>query len=63
VDLLIDEVLDRRCVALAAPADNTDEPEALRRVDGSSVYTAAGADLYTSQRILDAERRLVSAAA
>ena len=34
----------------------------LRRVDGSSVYTVAGADLYTSQRILDAERRLVAAA-
>ncbi len=62
VDLLVDEVLDRRCVALAAPADNIEEPEALRRVDGSSVYTVAGADLYTSQRILDAERRLVAAA-
>jgi hypothetical protein len=62
VDLLVDEVLDRRSVALAAPADNIDEPEALRRVDGSSVYTVAGADLYTSQRILDAERRLVIAA-
>ena len=55
VDLLVDEVLDRRSVALAAPADNIEEPEALRRVDGSSVYTVAGADLYTSQRILDAE--------
>jgi hypothetical protein len=62
VDLLIDEVLDRRCVALSAPVDNIDEPEALRRVDGSSVYVVAGADLYTSQRILDAERRLVIAA-
>ena len=62
VDLLVDEVLDRRCVALAAPADHIEEPEALRRVDGSSVYTVAGADLYTSQRILDAERRLVIAA-
>jgi conjugative relaxase-like TrwC/TraI family protein len=62
VDLLVDEVLDRRCVALAAPADNIDEPPVLRRVDGSSVYTVAGADLYTSQRILDAERRLVAAA-
>ena len=62
VDLLVDEVLDRRSVALAAPADNIDEPEALRRVDGSSIYTVAGADLYTSQRILDAERRLVLAA-
>ena len=44
-----------RSVALAAPADDIDEPEALRRIDGSSVYTVAGADLYTSQRILDAE--------
>ena len=53
------EVLDRRSVALAAPADNIEEPDAFRGVDGSSVYSAAGADLYTSQRILDAERRLV----
>src|SRR5215217_4261169 len=62
VDLLVDEVLDRRCVALVAPADNLEEPEVLRRVDGSSVYTVAGADLYTSQRILDAEARLVTTA-
>jgi conjugative relaxase-like TrwC/TraI family protein len=62
VDLLVDEVLDRRCIALAAPGDNIEEPDALRRVDGSSVYTVAGADLYTSQRILYAERRLVATA-
>jgi conjugative relaxase-like TrwC/TraI family protein len=62
VDLLVDEVLDRRSVALAAPADKIEEPDVLRRVDGSSVYTVAGADLYTSRRILDAERRLVIAA-
>ena len=62
VDLLVDEVLDRRSVALAAPADNIEDPDALRRVDGSSGYTVAGADLYTSQRILDAEARLVAAA-
>jgi hypothetical protein len=62
VDLLIDEVVDRRSVALAPPADNIEEPDALRRVDRSSVYTVAGADLYTSQRILDAEARLVAAA-
>ena len=62
VDLLVDEVLDRRSVALAAPDDGIEEPEVLRRVDGSSVYTVAGADLYTSQRILDAEARLVAAA-
>jgi hypothetical protein len=62
VDLLVDEVLDRRSVALAAPHDGIEEPDALRRVDGSSVYTVAGADLYTSQRILDAEQRLLTAA-
>jgi conjugative relaxase-like TrwC/TraI family protein len=62
VNLLVDEVLDRRCVALAAPDDGIEEPEVLRRTDGSSVYTVAGADLYTSQRILDAEQRLVTAA-
>jgi conjugative relaxase-like TrwC/TraI family protein len=62
VDLLVDEVLDRRCVALAAPRDGIEEPEVLRRVDGSSVYTVAGADLYTSQRILDAEQRLINTA-
>jgi hypothetical protein len=62
VDLLVDEVLGRRCVALAAPADDIDEPGPLRRVDGSSVYTVAGADFYTSQRILDAELRLLTAA-
>jgi hypothetical protein len=62
VDLLVDEVLDARSVALAAPRDGIDEPEPLRRVDGSSVYTVAGANLYTSQRILHAERRLVAAA-
>jgi hypothetical protein len=62
VDLLVDEVLDRRCVALVAPADNVEEPGALRRVDGSSVYTVTGAAQYTSTRILDAETRLVAAA-
>ena len=57
VDLLVDEVLDRRSVALVAPHDGIEEPEVLRRVDGSSVYTVAGTNLYTSQRILDARRR------
>ena len=61
VDLLVDEVLDRRSVPLLAPADNVEEPEPLRRVDGSSVYTVAGAALYTSTRI-DAEARLLTAA-
>jgi conjugative relaxase-like TrwC/TraI family protein len=61
VNLLVDEVLDRRSVALVAD-DHIEEPDALRRVDGASVYTVAGADLYTSTRILDAEARLVAAA-
>ena len=62
VDLLVDEVLHSRSVPLAPPDDGIEEPEVLRRVDGSSVYTVAGADLYTSQRILDAEQRLITTA-
>ena len=62
VDLLVDEVLNGRSVALVAPCDGIDEPQALRRTNGSSVYTVAGADPYTSQRILDAEQRLVATA-
>jgi conjugative relaxase-like TrwC/TraI family protein len=62
VDLLVDEVLNRRSVALAGPYDGIKGPEVLRRVDGSSVYTVAGATLYTSTRILDAELRLLTAA-
>src|SRR5215217_1293102 len=42
VDLFVDEVLDRRSIALTG-RDHIEEPEALRRVDGSSVYTVAGA--------------------
>jgi conjugative relaxase-like TrwC/TraI family protein len=62
VELLVDEVLDRRSVPLLAPADKIEEPEVLRRVDGSSVYTVAGAALCTSTRILDAEQRLITTA-
>jgi hypothetical protein len=62
VDLLVNEVFKHRSVALTAPPDVIEEPGALRRVDGSSVYTIAGADLYTSQRILHAEQRLVTVA-
>jgi conjugative relaxase-like TrwC/TraI family protein len=62
VDLLVLEVLEHRSVALKAPPDGIEEPDDLRRADGSSVYTVAGADRYTSQRILDAERRILTAA-
>jgi len=62
VDLLVNEVLHSRSVSLAPPDDGIDEPDMLRRADGSSVYTVAGARLYTSQRILDAEQRLITTA-
>ena len=61
-DLLVSEVLDQRSIALAAPPNGIEEPAELRRADRSSVYTVAGADRYTSQRIVDAEQRLIAAA-
>ena len=38
------------------------EPDALRRRDGSSVYTRTGTALFTSAEILSAERRILHAA-
>ena len=49
-------------MALTAPPDGIDEPDACGGPTASSVYTVAGADQYTSQRILDAEQRLIAAA-
>jgi hypothetical protein len=62
VDLLVTEVLQSRSVSLARPADGVVEPALLTRSDGSSVYTVAGSELFTSTRILQAERRLVETA-
>jgi conjugative relaxase-like TrwC/TraI family protein len=62
VDLLVAEVLNNRSMPISSSDDGTVEPAALRRSDGSSVYTVAGAELFTSARILDAERRLVATA-
>jgi conjugative relaxase-like TrwC/TraI family protein len=62
VDLLVAEVLSTRSIRLTSIDDGALEPAALRRSDGSSVYTVAGAELFTSARILDAERRLVATA-
>jgi conjugative relaxase-like TrwC/TraI family protein len=62
VELLVTEVLHSRSVALNGTDDNISEPETLRRADGSSVYTVAGSELFTSARILAAEQRLVAAA-
>ena len=62
VELLITEVLQNRSVALSRPDDGMREPEALRRADGSSVYAVVGSELFTSTRILEAEKRLVATA-
>jgi DNA primase catalytic core len=60
-DLLVRKVLNDRSISLARP-DTIVEPTALQRSDGASVYTVAGADLFTSTRILKAEQRLVATA-
>ena len=62
VELLVTEVLHARSVSLTPTDEGIVEPSVLRRVDGSSVYTVAGSDLFTSARILAAEQRLVAAA-
>ncbi|GAA3519159.1 MobF family relaxase [Nocardioides daeguensis] len=62
VDLLVSEVLDGRSVSMARPWDTISEPAELRRADGASVYTQSGAELFTSSKVLGAEKRLVAAA-
>ncbi|MGL5823386.1 MAG: MobF family relaxase [Nocardioides sp.] len=62
VRALVAEVLGGSSVNLARPTDGITEPPALRRADGSSVYTPAGSALFTSSTILAAEQRLVEAA-
>ena len=64
IDSLVQQVVARaigQSVALTRP-DLISEPGPLRRADGTSVYTVAGSQQYTSRRILDAEQRLVTAA-
>ncbi len=61
VGLLVDHVLVDHSVPLSRP-DGLVEPEMLRRRDGSSQFAVAGADLYSSARIMAAERRLVETA-
>ncbi|HEU5042918.1 MAG TPA: MobF family relaxase [Nocardioidaceae bacterium] len=50
-------------INLTPDRDPITVPAALRRSDGTSVYRHTGADHFTSQRILDAEQRIVDAAA
>ncbi|MDT0264078.1 MobF family relaxase [Jatrophihabitans lederbergiae] len=53
---------DRVSIALGQREDGLCEPAELRRRDGNSVFSVAGAKLYTSSRVLDAEARLLDAA-
>ncbi len=62
IDLLVADVLQTRSIPLTSTDDAIAEPTPLRRSDGSSVYRVAGAELFTSTRILNAERRLVATA-
>ncbi len=59
VDTLVDLAVETRSVPLTV-ADPITEPQSLRRTSGESVYTVAGTARYTSSRILEAERRLLS---
>jgi conjugative relaxase-like TrwC/TraI family protein len=62
VDLLVGDVLGNLSVSLARPNDGITEPAMLQRSDGTSVYSVAGSELFTSTRIPDAEQRLVEIA-
>jgi DNA primase catalytic core len=66
----VDDAVERVVARALSPAHSVsligpeliEEPAILRRRDGSSVYTVAGAALFTSQMVMDAEARLVAAA-
>ena len=61
-DRLVADVLGSLSVRLEQPDADCGEPAQLRRRDGAPVYSVAGSQLFTSQRILAAEQRLVAAA-
>jgi len=63
VGWLTDHILQDCSIPLSPHDDGISEPDALRRVDGASVYTVAGNRLYTSTRILAAEQRILANAA
>ena len=59
--IVAEAVSPRLCISVEAPA-LADEPPVLRRADGAPVFTEHAAGRYTSQAVLDAEQRLLSAA-
>ncbi|MBN9103767.1 MAG: relaxase domain-containing protein [Propionibacteriaceae bacterium] len=61
-DWLTTTALERHAVAIEGRDKGIEEPDELRRADGCSVYEVAGAKLYTSRPIVDAEQRIVAAA-
>nr|NLI50353.1 relaxase domain-containing protein [Propionibacterium sp.] len=63
VEQLVRRALDDHSVPVTGPTnDPVADPRVLRRADGASVYSVAGARLFTSAAVLDAEQRLVAAA-
>ena len=62
VEWVVDDVLGRLSISLSPDVDPISEPGGMRRSNGESVYRPTGADHYTSQRILDAEHRIVATA-
>lgn len=63
VNRLVASALSEHSVALTTDADaEKNEPAALRRRDGSSVYTRHDTTVYSSADILSAERRILAAA-
>lgn len=59
---VVDDVLDRLSVNLTSDLDPVSEPDQLRRKDGQSVYRHSGREIFTSQKVLDAEHRITTAA-
>ncbi len=61
VNLLVATAADHS-ILLARPDPGIREPEPLLRHDGTSVYTVADTDLYTSTQVVNAERQLLDLA-
>lgn len=65
VETVVDQIVDAalaRSVSLSSDRDEVNDPDALRRIDGSSAYHVAGSDLFTSRSILEAEQRIATVA-
>ncbi len=66
IDTAVERVVDTALSPAASiglgVADPVDEPAQLRRSNGSSVYTVAGSQMYTSTAVVEAERFLIDSA-